>query len=672
MPNALRFLFSGNDLQKVVLNSIQVEDIVAGAPAGSPPIASMRLNFRQSDPGPLQIRPLFPGTMRFLVDPAAPGAIPDPATGSFTEADYPGWKTLGRLLIILSDQTAGEIAGMAPMLPVKPNRIWYGPVRLPPGFLFETLTAGLKKAPIPASGGRTIRTSNADWRKFAIAEFLAGRYTPLLVTSANAAQDDRVRFVMPTVEVPNSGDIQLDVTTALAQKPQDALDSEFENPAPPVGQEEPTHPRNGLIPAREVYRRLRPGFVAEPAATALMNAILFDWPEGPLFWPIQFTRTSEATNNCSVHFPRQTVHMLAGPGDSQDQTLPAHGFVYFRQAPPPTGQPAPPAPILQVSLTGNMKWLPGGGTSWRSPGQTAGVAIDFGAIGTPHVSLRLPMSEAMFSDTSRPAPRGARCAYLSMRRTVRALIDNRIAGGRLNFGVNTTSAVTRGIIRRAFQGTPASVNAVAANAPNPAGDPNVLALTLEPMWRAFFPDPAPQQPIPGAPANPTVLDEGEMVYRLWQSIAIAFQSNQTSRNFSDAHIGRGAPGAMVAANLAAFHVDPVRNVGDSDNAYFDRVAGSMLAGLQPGALLQFWNLNSDFEDLKNRSVPGGANPQIASYGHSPVFVDYVLDVTGNVIGITILDQFGESTSAVAGPAGNRRIQWDGDDQQIWIAANWSE
>lgn len=671
MPNAVRFLFSDNDLQKVNVASIQVEDVLPGVPAGSPVPGSMRLRFRQSDPGPVQIRPLLPGTIRFLVDPAAPGVIPDPETGSFTEADYAGWKTLGRILVTVADRAAEEIAGVAPVLPVKPNRVWYGPVRLPPGFLFETLTVGLRKAPIPASGGRTIRTTHADWRKYAIAEFLAGRYAPIVVTANDAAQDDRVRFVMPTVEVPADGNVELAITTALAQKPQDAPDTAFEDPAPPVGREEPLHPRNGLIPAREVYRRLRPHMVAEPAAVPLMDALLVDWPIGPLFFPIRFTRTAEPTDNCSAHFPRQTVSIRSGPTLLHEERLPAHGVVFLRQAPPAVGQPVPAPPSVQISLTGTMKWLLGGGTSWRLPGQTVAVPIDLAAVAPQHVSVRLPMTQAIFSDRSRPAPGGNRCTYLSLRRTVRTLVDNRIAGGRLNFGIHSTSATTRGIIQRAFAGTLATVGRVAANAPNPDGDEG-LASTLEPILQVFFPNDAPQQPIPGPPAAPTIYDEGEMVYRLWQSIIIAFQANLTQRNFSNAHIGRGAPGAMVAVGLAAFHVDPVRNAGEGDSAYFDRIVGLMLAGLQPGALLQFWNLDGDFLDLKNRSVPGGANPEIAEYGHSPLFVEYVRSAAGAVTGLRILDQYGESVVPVAGAAGVRRLRWDGSNQAIWIAVNWTE
>lgn len=671
MPNAVRFLFHGAALQKVNAASMQVVDVLPGGPPTDPPPGSMRLSFRQTDPGPAQICPLLPGAMQFLVDPGAPGVIPDPTTMSLTESDAAGWKTQGRILVTVGDAVATEIAGFAPTLPVKPNRVWYGPVVLPPAFLLETLIEGLTKGPIPTATG-TIRTTHADWGKHAIAQFLAGRYVPVLAAAADAAQDDRVRFVMPTVVVAPNGDVDLTITTALVQKPQDGSDAMFDDPPAPVGRDEPTHPRNGLIPAREVYRLMRPHMVPDPAAVTLMDAMLVDWPFAPRFFPIHFTRTWEPSANCSAFFPRQTVNLRTGPAAAVSQErLPAHGVVFVRQAPPPIGQPFPDPPLVELWLTGTMKWLLGGGTSWRQPGQSAPVSIDLTAVLLPHVCVRLPMSEAMFSDASRPAPGGRRCTYLSMRRAVRALVDNHIAGGRLNFGVRSTSATTRGILQRAFAGTPATVAAVAANAPDPNGDPN-LALSLQPILRAFFPNAAPQVAIPGGPAAPTVYDEGEMAYRLWQSIILAFQDNSTQRNFANAFIGRGGPGAMCAVNLAAFQVDPVRNPGETDAAYFDRIVGMMLAGLEPGALLQFWKLDSDFLDIKNRAVSGGANPAIASYGHSPIFVRYERTNAGDVTGLRILDQYGESISPVVGAAGSRRIRWNGDNQAIWISANWTE
>ena len=676
MPGLVRFLLTGNDLNRVIPASIQVEDVLPGGPAGGPLPGSLRLKFRLSDPGPAQIRPLLPGLLRFLPDPAAPGIVPDPDAGPFAEADFPNWRTKGRIQISMDGRAANELAGLAPELPAKPNRVWYGPVRIPPGFLFNTLSTGLDKGVITTAAGATIRTNNPNWSRYAIAAFLNGHYAPVLKTANDPAQDDRIRFVMPTVVVPAGGEVELIITTARSQRPQDSPDSEFENVGPALPREDPRHPRNGPVPAREVYRRLRPHMLPDPAAVPIMDAILADWPDAPLFRRIVFSRTWNAIPNCSVFFPRQRVRILEGANVLLDQPLPAHGVVYVRLEPAPAGQPQPAAPTVQVSLVGNMKWTPGGANSWRQPGLTNAIAVDLEAVANPHVSVRLPMSDALYSDTSRPTPGGDSCTYLSLRRTVRALVDNRIAGGRLNFGVRPTTAATREIIRSALAGTPGTVGSVAANAPNPNGDPDPLALTLEPLLLSFFPAPAQQQPIPGPPEK--IYDEGKVVYRLWQSWVNAFQQNETQRNFDPAHIGRGAPGAMVEAGLAAYHVDPVRNPGEADAAYFDRIVGAMLAGLQRGALLQFWNEDSDFENLKNRAVPGGTRDGLNSYGHSPLFVRYILDGLGNVTALRIVDQHGkanqdgESELTVAGVEGSRRLVWEGNQQAIWIAANWTE
>src|SRR5262249_27022352 len=160
---------------------------------------------------------------------------------------------------------------------------------------------------------------------------------------------------------------ELLVIAAAGQDPQDAPDALFDTPRPAVSRDEPTHPRNGLIPAREVYRRLRPEMVADPAAVPLMDAMLADWPNAPRFLPIQLTRTWEPIPNCSVFFPRHTVHIRPGPAAVvRDQQLPAHGVVYVRQEPPAPMQPPPDRPLVEVWLTGGtMKWLLGGGTSWR-------------------------------------------------------------------------------------------------------------------------------------------------------------------------------------------------------------------------------------------------------------------------------------------------------------------
>jgi hypothetical protein len=470
--------------------------------------------------------------------------------------------------------------------------------------------------------------------------------------------------------------VELLVASALAQKPKDAPEGEFDDPANPVDAEDPTHPRQGPIPAREVYRRYRPHMPAEAAAEPLRNLVLAAWPAAPRFFPVRFTRIWEPGQECSVHLPRQTVRFRAGGAVVQEHSLPAHGVVFVRQQ-PAANPPHPGPPTIDVDLTGGtMRWLRGEPTSWRRRGRTDVVAIDLAAVADPHVVVRLPMTAAMLSDTTRPQPGGGSCTYLSLRREVRALVDNRIAGGRLSFGVDITRPDTQGIIARAFAGTTARVNHVANNAPDPDGNPDLLAPDhLLPILLALFPDLAPQT----SPGGAQVLREGEVTYHLWQSRADRFQAEATKRNFDPDHIGRGSAGAMVDRGLAAYHVDPLRRSGEADNAYFDRVVGETLAGLTPGALVQFWHESDDFEHIKSRVVTfdGDGDPEI-SYGHSPVFEDYVRDGAGNITGLRLIDQWGTRDHPIGGAPGNRRLTWrieESDppaEQEIWITANWVE
>jgi hypothetical protein len=113
-------------------------------------------------------------------------------------------------------------------------------------------------------------------------------------------------------------------------------------------------------------------------------------------------------------------------------------------------------------------------------------------------------------------------------------------------------------------------------------------------------------------------------------------------------------------------MDPVRNPGEADAAYFDRIVAAMLTGLEPGAVLQFWHLSTDYENIKART----RGPQ--NIGHSPIFLKYRQATNGTVTGIIVIDQFGETECPIVGNAGNRRLQWGGASREIWIAANWGE
>src|ERR671922_2847532 len=96
----LLFPFSPADQARIEAASIVVGDIAfAAAPAaGSPYPQAMRVAFRLTAATPIpQIRPLFPGQLRFIPDPAAPGVTPAPNDVEFTPAAFATWRTRGTL-----------------------------------------------------------------------------------------------------------------------------------------------------------------------------------------------------------------------------------------------------------------------------------------------------------------------------------------------------------------------------------------------------------------------------------------------------------------------------------------------------------------------------------------------------------------------------------------------
>jgi hypothetical protein len=303
------------------------------------------------------------------------------------------------------------------------------------------------------------------------------------------------------------------------------------------------------------------------------------------------------------------------------------------------------------------------------------------------------MTRAMLLDATRPQSRGYRCTYLSLRRTIRALVNNRIAGGRLDHGISHTTSATRGIIYRAFRSGGIServasqlVNAVADNAPDPfsraSSDPNDPEYDiprnedqrrLRDLLAAFFAGDAPQQPLPNRPVDARTMSSGEMAYTLWQTITDGFEDDRTTRNFDQAHIGGGGAGAIDALGLGQYHAG-CGTVVISNDAALDRRVASILTGLRPGATVQFWRFAQDFLDIQQRRAPD------RSPGHSPIFVRY--DGPANApTGIVVIDQFGETLCPVVGTPGHRRIDWSamrpwaagtGWMPELWIASNWSE
>jgi hypothetical protein len=663
MRDFLRFLFSAADQVTIDAASIVNLDI-SYDPApdpGQPCPQALQLSFQMGVGAPMpQLQPLFPGRLTFIPDAAAAGITPTPAQVDFTLASYAGWKTIGTLIVTLDPKYRTDLESQAAGLEILPNRVWYSPVQITSEFLFTTLRNGLRKERLPLAAGGSIGVAHADWPKHAIARFLSGRYEPLLMLGAHPDADDVAVFPMPAVVDSGGGMVDLLVTTAFTRDAQDGTTKEFDALAPGVSRQNPAHPLNGNIPARHVYRSLRATMI--DAIGSVPDVLLADWPVGPRYHGIRFTRTWQPVENFSVHIAQQQVLVQdQAPGAAAVlQLLPAHGMFYLWQDPPgPPPTPLPDAPHVQISTVGSMKWVDGRvADSWRLKGDVQPLDVDLQLTPGPHICLRRPMSEEILVEPI-VTPGEDLCTYLSMRRDIRALINNRITGGRLSFGVGATSTVTAKMIDDAWAGTPANSGLVAGNLPSTAGPAGQARTFLEPVLKAFFPTVQPGH----------TLSDGEIAYNLWQSIFPVMQAAATRGDFEDAHVGRGAPGALVSRGLATFHLDPAKNPSESDDDFGERIVVSMLTGLETGASLQFWNLNTDFELLKSRTVPAG----IDSFGHSPIFLKFEYDSFSVPTNMVVIDQRGATSCAIVEiNPGKRRITWHGNDILVWVAANWDE
>lgn len=673
MRDVLRFLFSDSDCARIDPATIATQDApLAATPADNAIYPqSLQIGFRLNagETTPPQVRALFPGAISFLPDPSAPGATPEP--GDVAEAAYPNWKTKGTLLLSLcKPKDAKGFRDQFGAIEVLPTLVWYQGIVVTKEFLFTTLVNHIPRndvcqsADLPAVGA-----SNSNWSKHAISGFLKGRYRPKLTIGATAAED-AVTKPMPAVADDGSGNFNLVISCASRGRPQDGPTRDLDAQTTTLNRDEPQHPANGAIPARHVYRLARSHLIGGAAGNSVADKMLASWPQATRYFVVRCTRTWRVEDNASVHFPQQVIRTTEhGTANSLGaQRLPLHGVFYLPQTP---ANPEPSAPHIDVTIDGGMRWLDGNQThAWRQKAAMDPVTFDFSQLGgaAGHLQLRLPMSQAILKEQPFDSPAGPLCTYLSMRRSLRALIDNRITGGRLNYGRGTTSRVTRSVIDAAWQAAGVTLRSqtVANNRPpvSPANIGSAARGQLLPIWEVFFPGNAPQV---AAGGNGNVVHSlGQVAYEVWQSNPSVFRAQNTRNNYPENVIGRGAAGALVVTGLASdYAVEELMQAGDtSENAYFDRIVGEMLAGLETGAALQFWNLRSDFDNLRARTVTGGIN----EYGHSPIFRE---DMNPGP-GIRVIDQFGIQNCQAQGPTGNRRLQWAGRNQEIWVAAEWDE
>ena len=696
--NPFYFLFSSADQALIDTSTIIVSDVAYAAnPQVSDPYPqSLRIQFSLTTTGKApKLRPLGPGLLTFHADPAPGKTVPTPAQA--VAANYANWPTLGRLRLTISDPQVLLRLTAITGLPVVPSDIWYSSVNLTQNFLFQSLPA------LPVTkviGGKTVtvQPGTADALRQMVSGFLKGKFTAQLVSGSQASADSQSLVDMPELAPTAAGTFDFYITTGFTGKPFDGEEKDYENANSVTDDWEPAHPRNGIIPARLVYRSLRThatGDIINAAlGSAVPDAVLASSATAgvPDYYPIRFTRVWKPVEDRSVHFPSQVVRaeqITTATTFVIEQRLPAHGILFIAQTPIQKLASSD----FRISLTNpsgkperEMWWLTGGVPNvWQDAAANTPITVTLPPANQalqaiPHVLLRRQMGqEVIYDRKGRPTHVGAACTYYSLRRIVRALVNNRISGGRLNFEVfivgnrrqGRNTQVTRDLVSEALGA--AAAGAVMDGKPDHTGQPGVEAPKLIPVLEALFPNIVPPQP--GNEPDPG-MTYGKAAYWIWQTGFLVFQDNATKRAFDDTWLGGGGSGALVELGLAAdYAVNPgqttvrVTNPPESDTSFRDRLVADMLAGrLEPGGVLQFWENFSDLTKIRTRTVP---NAGTTGAGHSPIFLRYS-GPAGNPTGMLVLDQTGERVCTRTGNAGASILPWDGFNPDSWIAANWFE
>ncbi len=159
----------------------------------------------------LTVRPIFPGSMRFLADdPFSLPSLDDVRThvlhGRIDEAYLETVQLQGTLLIRV--QQSGHMdemrrIGTIEPLGESPTIAFYGPIRLGSKFLRGALldfNSGLLAGSF-FEGVRVIKPGDLDWEARALAGFLAGLYDPILRAREALAADDAEQVPMPEILV---------------------------------------------------------------------------------------------------------------------------------------------------------------------------------------------------------------------------------------------------------------------------------------------------------------------------------------------------------------------------------------------------------------------------------------------------------------------------------------
>ena len=693
--------------------------------ANAPNLQSLSVQFGLATGQSLapQLLPVAPGRLYFHAAPGQPAA---PTPASATRGNFATFPTLGYWRLVIEDalhpdaQVRRRLRDLA-ALPVMPSVIWLGPVTLDEAFVFDTLPQ-LPRADVAKGTRGKARANDNDWTATAIAGFLKGLNAAKIGHAATAAQDPIALRTWPRIAAPAAAGSDYRFVITVARQGDVVFDGSKDDyevetvgaPAAPIARHDPMHPVHGALPARVLLRNLREavggnGLLGAPLASNALADTVLPGPSStlPRHHLVRFTRTwmVEDTPDCSQYFPSQRVEFRQIGGVSHATRLPNHGLVWV----PVSDVQMLAGNQFELTLTQpsgiparEMRAIVSSAGAWRGNAAPGPYPMRFAINQAPqpaHWQLRRRMGQEVIDDRE-SRPTGNVCVYHSLRRAVMALVNNRIAGGRLKREVyrnrskryvDGLTGATLALIRDAFEadGVP-EVDALAAvNELRQAGkrlididaggnttEEGLEANRLGKVLDAFFPGQVPVYTVGGqAGSPPPDFTLGRVFVGHWYSGVDTRAPSPGRFAFSDDQVGFGAPGALVAFGLAQFAVQPAGPPRSGSVAQQrDAIARLMLrAGpdrLDPGAALQFWTSFAAFDAVRGRNMPPAADK-----GHSPTFLRYSGSVASSRhTGVRVIDQNGngESEMTISTPGGLVELNWGGYECVVWIAANWIE
>ena len=402
-PQRLRFLFRPDDHQRVMTNSIVVQD-----DAAQPEILRIALQFDSSAPVP--VMPLYEAELRYI--PVLPGTINFPAVpdqvAAWTPPGYANLPVRGTLMITPRPKSARAILKNLDAIfkrPfVTPKAMWIWPVTLPMGFFADFFNVpAVRRHQSIKTGNRKIPTGANNWPQFAAAAFLRGATGALVEFHANdPLNDESITRRMPELVPDAAGNVEFRIAfSSWRENEHDPLDT-LADLAAGRSLLDPTHPINALIHAHWTLRKMGDRPLGSAMGLPLPDHIL-GGSAPPAFDVIRFATPganysrifhSAQLARASFTVTRRLIGTIV-----RQAPLPTNGWLVLPQENTPAGVSRA---NVNIDFGNSLRYTQ---TNANRPGFTAGInGFDFGD-GTydtiPAFAVVQPAAPARTTDAER-------------------------------------------------------------------------------------------------------------------------------------------------------------------------------------------------------------------------------------------------------------------------------